>query len=100
MTTAFGIPESLQAPMSYTAGIGEILLGLCVIFLSRRVWPQVISAVAMAVLLVFVAIYAPRYLFGAFNPVVMNVASVALSVVAVLALRAEASYADEQTRAT
>jgi hypothetical protein len=93
MSNAFGIPPGLQAPISYAAGAGEVLLGLCVLLLPRRAWPQLFSAVATAVLLLFVAIYTPRYLVGAFNPVVMNVASIALSVVALLALRTEASSA-------
>jgi hypothetical protein len=93
MSSAFGIAPSLQAPVSYAAGVGEVLIGLCVLLLPRRPWPQLVSAVATAVLLVFVAIYTPRYLIGAFNPVVMNVASIALSIVALLALRAEASSA-------
>ena len=93
MSNALGIPPHLQASASYAAGAGEVLLGLCVLLLHRRAWPQVISAVATAVLLVFVAIYTPRYLIGAFNPVVMNVASIALSIVALLALRAEATSA-------
>jgi hypothetical protein len=93
MSSAFGIPPGAQASVSYAAGVGEVLLGLCVLLLSRRAWPQLVSAVATAVLLAFVAIYTPRYLVGAFNPVVMNAASIALSVVALLALRAEVSSA-------
>jgi hypothetical protein len=91
MSSAFGIAPSLQAPVSYAAGVGEVLLGLCVLCFPRRAWPQLLSAVATAFLLVFVAIYAPRYLIGAFKPVVMNVASIALSIAALLALRAERS---------
>jgi hypothetical protein len=93
MSSAFGIPPDLQASISYAAGVGEVLLGLCVLLLPRRAWPQFVSALATTVLLAFVAIYTPRYLIGAFNPVVMNVASIALSIVALLALRAEAPSA-------
>jgi hypothetical protein len=46
-----------------------------------------VSAIATAGLLAFVAVYAPHYLVGAFNPVVMNGASIALSVIALLVLR-------------
>jgi hypothetical protein len=91
MSRAFGIAADLQAPVSYVAGAVEVLFGLCVLLLPHRAWPQWVSAVSMAVLLVFVAIYTPHYLVGAFNPVVMNVASIALSIVALLALRAQAS---------
>ena len=93
MSKALGILTDLQASVSYAAGVGEVLLGLCVLFFSHRAWPQLVSAVATAVLLGFVAIYTPRYLIGAFNPVVMNIASIALSMVALLAFRAEAPSA-------
>ncbi|MCV2371402.1 DoxX-like family protein, partial [Roseateles oligotrophus] len=93
MSIAFGIPTGLQASVSYAAGIGEVLLGLCVLLLPRRAWPQLVSMVATAVLLAFVAIYTPRYLIGAFNPVVMNVASISLSIVALLAFREKESSA-------
>jgi hypothetical protein len=88
MSSAFGVPPEFQVPISYAAGVGEVLLGLCILLVQRRGWPQFVSAVATTLLLGFVAIYAPSYLVGAFNPVVMNGASIALSVVALLALRA------------
>ena len=93
MSGAFGIPPDLQAPASYAAGVAELLLGVCILLVQRRAWPQLVSAVATAVLLGFVAIYAPSYLSGAFNPVVMNAASIALSIVALVALRTERSSA-------
>ncbi len=94
MSRAFGIASDLQMAVSYAAGVVEVLFGLCVLMLPRRAWPQWVSALSMAVLLVFVAIYTPHFLVGAFNPVVMNVASIALSIVALFALRAEASRTD------
>ena len=93
MSAAFGIPVGPQSAVSYAAGAGEVLLGLCILFFARRAWPQLVSAVVTAGLLVFVAVYVPRFLVGAFNPVVMNVASMVLSAVAVAALRAEADPA-------
>jgi len=93
MSGAFGVPPEWQANVSHAAGVGEVLLGLCILLAPRRSWPQLTSAVATALLLGFVAIYTPSYLVGAFNPVVMNGASIALSIVALLALRAESSTA-------
>ena len=87
MSTAFGIPPGIQAPLSYAAGAAEIVFGLLLLLLSRRAWPHIVSAAAMAVLLIFVALYAPHFLAGAFNPVVMNVASMSLSIAALLAHR-------------
>ena len=89
MSAAFSIPAAFQATVSHAAGVGEVLLGLCILAFPRRAWPQLVSAVVTAGLLAFVALYAPRYLVGAFNPVVMNTASIVLSVVAVMALREE-----------
>ena len=91
MSMAFGIPQNLQAPVSHAAGAGEVLLGLLILLLPHRAWPQILSAVSTAVLLAFVVIYVPHFLAGAFNPVVMNVASIALSIVALIALKAQAS---------
>ena len=93
MAAAFGIPAAFQATVSHAAGVGEMLLGLCIIAFPRRAWPQTASAIVTAALLAFVAVYAPRYLGGAFNPAVRNTASLVLSVVAVMALRAEPAAA-------
>jgi hypothetical protein len=82
MAAALGIPVGLQTAVSYAAGAGEVLLGLCILFIPRRAWPQLVSAAVTAALLAFVVVYVPRFLVGAFNPVVMNVASMVLSVVA------------------
>lgn len=89
MSGSFGIASAFQVPVSYAAGVGELLLGICLLLVRHRVWPQFVSAVATAALLGFVAIYSPIYLIGAFNPVVMNSASIALSIAAILAIRAE-----------
>lgn len=94
MSAAFGIPVALQTAASYAAGAGEVLLGVCILLFPRRAWPQLVSAAVTAVLLIFVAVYVPRFLVGAFNPVVMNVTSMVLSAVAVMALRAKAARAE------
>jgi len=91
MSSAFGIPLYAQAPVSYAAGAGEVVLGLVILLLPDRAWPQIVSALSTAVLLAFVTIYAPHFLVGAFNPVVMNGASIALSIAALLAMKAQAS---------
>ena len=91
MAAAFGLPSNLQAAASYAAGGAEILLGLFILALPRHAWPQLVSAVITAALLAFVILYAPVYLVAAFNPVVMNAGSIALSVIAVLLMRSEAN---------
>jgi hypothetical protein len=73
ISAAFGIPVSLQTAVSYAAGTGDVLLGI--LFFQRRAWPQLASTAVTVVLLVFVVIYVPRFLVGAFKPVVMHIAS-------------------------
>jgi hypothetical protein len=87
MASAFGIRPELQSIVSYAAGTAEVAFALCLVLFHSYVWPQLASAIATAVLLLFVAIYAPSYLVAAFNPVVMNVASISLSAIAILVLR-------------
>jgi hypothetical protein len=91
MTAAFGITADLQAMASYAAGAGEIALGCCILLFPRYAWPQLTSGFITAALLVFVALYTPAYLLGAFNPVVMNIASIALSAIALLSMRTSQS---------
>lgn len=85
MAGAVGVPAHLQVAASYAGGVAEIALALCILLLPSAVWPQLVSAITMILLLACVAIWVPHYMVGAFNPVVMNVASLALSLVAILA---------------
>jgi hypothetical protein len=71
------------------AGTAEMLLDLCILAFTRCAWPQPVSAIVTPPLLAFVVLYAPPYLVGAFNPVVMNTPSIVISAAAVMALRAE-----------
>ena len=87
LSQALGIPSELQAALSRLIGAGEMAFGILLIVLHECAWPQWLSAIVTALLLAFVTLYAPAYLAGAFNPVVMNVASIALSVIALLVLK-------------
>ncbi len=87
MASAFGVPQEFQVALSRTIGAGEVAFGLLLIALHSQAWPQWLSAIATAVLLAFVAFYVPTYLTAPFNPVVMNLASIALSAIAILVLQ-------------
>ena len=91
---AFGIPAASRPVASYAAAVAELLVGLVVLIFHRYAWPQLLSAVLTLVLFLFVVVYAPSHLAAAFNPVVMNGASMALSVVALIALRARVRSSD------
>lgn len=87
MAHAFGITAAIQADVSRLVGVGEVLLGVALIALHKHAWPHWLSSVLMAILLAFVVLFTPAYLTAAFNPVVMNLAAIALSAVAILNLR-------------
>ena len=91
MAAAFGIPPNLQSAVSISAGFAEIALAVCIFMMPGKVWLQLVSAVATVGLLVFVAMFAPRYLVGAFNPVVMNISSIALSMIGIICIRSGAN---------
>lgn len=87
MALVFGLSSGLAPLASYAAGAAEMAFAVCLVVFHRQTWPQLTSAIAMVGLLLFVVIFAPAYLSAAFNPVTMNVATCALSVIAVLTLR-------------
>lgn len=84
LAAAFGIEPSLQRVASAAAGVAEVAFAFAILVWQRQRWPHISSAVASAVLLVFVSTYAPQYLWAAFNPVSMNLGLFALSVIAAL----------------
>jgi hypothetical protein len=91
MAAAAGIPTRMRAGASFAAGVAELALGVCIVCLPRRIWPHAVSAAAVILLLAFVAVFAPAYLVGAFNPVVMNLTALALSIIAILILREDSA---------
>ncbi|NTV47109.1 MAG: DoxX family protein [Chlorobiales bacterium] len=70
-------------------GIAETGIGLLLLATWSFRWPLVFSAAAMVVALLGVAVTSPAYLTGAFNPVSLNVATIALSVIGALSLAKE-----------
>lgn len=75
---AHGLPHQLLV----AAGVGEVLLGLLILLLRRRHWPLWTAMAALILLLLDVAIFAPGLLTQAFNPLSLNLAAVALCVIA------------------
>ena len=61
------------------SGVAEIVFGIAVLVFWRSRWPFVVSAVVLIVLLVDVAMVAPEYLWGAFNPVSLSLSVISLS---------------------
>lgn len=54
------------------AGIGEVVLGLCVFVFWKQAWPALVSIAAFALLLVAAMVIAPETATHAFNPVTLS----------------------------
>ncbi|TXS93620.1 hypothetical protein FVW59_05260 [Parahaliea aestuarii] len=82
MNMALGLSEEQAIRLATAAGILEVLVGVSVLACWRQRWPLLLTAVAMPGLLVFVAVWVPDLLWGAFNPVTTNLCATALAIVA------------------
>lgn len=71
------------------SGVAEILFGLLIIVLWRERWPMLLTIVAMTGLLLGVFFTSPDLALGAFNPVTLNVAVIALAAIALISTREE-----------
>ncbi|KAA6232683.1 hypothetical protein FP507_06020 [Chlorobium phaeovibrioides] len=67
-------------------GVAEIMFGL-LLLVSMRYWVFWFNMMALAGLLLFVALFEPAMLTLPFNPLTLNVALIALSLVALLELK-------------
>jgi hypothetical protein len=72
--------------MCSVMGYGEMLFGL-LILLSPWRWPFLLNIAAMLSLFGFVSLHEPGLLTEAFNPVSLNAAVIALSVIAFISMR-------------
>lgn len=79
-------PERLQGGATL-AGVVEMVFALVLILLWRQSWPLWLTILLMIVGIPVVAISAPQYLSGAFNPVTLNISLAALSSIALIAKR-------------
>jgi hypothetical protein len=82
-----GTPASRLILAVTFAGWGEILFALLLIVLWRHRWPLWLTLTLMLVGIPVIAVSAPAYLSAAFNPLTLNLAIAALSVVALVAGR-------------
>lgn len=79
-----GTPTSQLITALTIAGWAEILVALLLVLLWRHTWPLWLTFSLMAMGIVLVAICAPAYLGAAFNPVTLNLAIAALSVICLI----------------
>lgn len=79
-----GTPTSQLITALTIAGWAEILVALLLVLLWRHTWPLWLTFSLMAMGIVLVAVCAPAYLGAAFNPVTLNLAIAALSVICLI----------------
>lgn len=77
MVEAAGLGLNAQI-ISPLAGLGEVLLGLLILFGWFGRWPVLAAALGLVGLLAYVALYTPALLLGAFNPVTTNLPALLL----------------------
>lgn len=70
--------------ISSIAGIAEVLLGLSVLIFTKTLIPVYIANILLLVLLVDVAIVMPQLLIEAFNPVTLNLVSLAMGYIIII----------------
>lgn len=68
--------------LSQAAGVAELVLAAVLLLLPRLRWPLLFTGFILLGLLVDVAVMQPSMLIDAFNPVTLNVAGIALCVIA------------------
>lgn len=84
LATIHGVHDDYLVPLLKVSGALEIVFGIVVLVFWRSRWPFVITVLALFALLVDVAIVSPNYLWGAFNPVSLNLSVISLSVIGIL----------------
>lgn len=79
---AHGFSATTSEWFMLLAGLGELVFAGSVLRFSQHRWLWWLVISFMAGLLIDVALFAPGYLVAAFNPVSLNIAVIALSLIA------------------
>ena len=58
------------------AGIGEVLVGICVVAFWNRAWPVYLSLFGFIVLLIAAVVMAPGHAVHAFNPITLTMSAI------------------------
>lgn len=81
ITNAHHLPSPL---MPWIAGISELALGICILVLRRSLVPVYLSAALLIGLLFDTLLMMPSLLIEAFNPVTINLVSLAMAYFAII----------------
>ena len=89
-----GVSASHVAAAINVTGLLEVGLASALLLRWNRAWPASIAVAAMAAATVAVAVFSPRFLTAAFNPISLNAAVAALAAIDILTLRGLPSAAN------
>ncbi|MBQ4862416.1 DoxX-like family protein [Pseudoalteromonas sp. MMG013] len=81
MTASIGLSETTSYWITKSAGVAEVVFGLCVFIYFRVRWVIYLNILALTGLLMLVALLYPVVLIDAFNPVTTNITLIALSLI-------------------
>lgn len=85
--------EELACRMLVWMGYGEIVFGLILLF-TTRAWVFMLNVFALVVLLGYVAAFQPELFALPFNPLIMNVSLIGMSLIAYTELRKKRDCAE------
>ena len=78
--------HELACTMVIWMGYGEVLFGFLLLFTSRS-WVFLLNILALVVLLIYVAVFQPELFTLPFNPLILNVSLIGMSLIAYGELR-------------
>jgi len=87
MLLAAGFSETWTTPVTYLAGVVEVMIGLAFFLFARRRWPWLLTILAMAGSGIGVLFTSPHLAAAPFNPVTLNVSVASLAIIGLLSLR-------------
>ncbi|MBQ4852529.1 DoxX-like family protein [Pseudoalteromonas sp. MMG012] len=73
MTASIGLSETTSYWITKSAGVSEVIFGLCVFIYFRVRWVIYLNILALTGLLMLVALLYPVVLIDAFNPVILSI---------------------------
>ncbi|NHB56613.1 DoxX-like family protein [Acinetobacter shaoyimingii] len=87
--------QFLTVPTLITlSGMIEIVFGSLFLLVKKSILLHVINIVGLTILMIIVGIIYPQYFYHAFNPVVMNIAMITLSIIAIQILHSNKKMKD------
>ena len=81
MTGSAGYSEQVSDLITRSAGIGEIIFGVCLFVFYKNKYLVILNVLALIGLLLAVVAMQPQLLIEAFNPVTTNLPLIGLSVI-------------------